>query len=168
MAIISFLIITLLVFLVTTYSIYLPFSDYSLEFVVTSIMYFISVLGIGWHSTLDYILHNLFSKQSVIIQSARINKFHVKKAISFSTWIISLLWAILLFVGMTINEQINSEHYQVYIIVFALFYTIMSSVRILWKDQKHWWVYDLLFAIFIKLTIAVITSALYLFIFKIM
>ena len=167
MAMISFLVLTGLLFSFTTYSIITPFSEYPIEFVVTNLMYILALLGIAWYYTFDYILHNLFSKQAVVIESKVIHKFHIKNAISMAIWTMSLMWSALLFVALTLNEQVYLEHYPIYIIVFGLFYGIMSLTRVLWKRKSQWWVYDFLFALFIKFTVSVITSTLYLLIFKI-
>lgn len=161
MAILSFLIVSGVIFGFTLSSVMIPFSDYSVEFSVTTLMYVLTLFGIAWHSLLDTILHNLFSKQLVVVESKSVNKFHIKNSISFSVWCMSLMWASLLFIVITTASQVSISYYPVYILVFTMFYTIMSIPRISWKRSELWWVYDILFAVAVNLLMPILTTGLY-------
>ena len=166
-AIISLLLSSVAILLFTCYLTYIPFSDTSVEFKVTDIMYILTFMGITWYSLLDYIIHNLFSKQLVLVHVPGINKFHVKNAISTCIWMMSLLWASLLFTVITIPQQAYLEYYPTYIIVFSMFYSTVSSIRLMWKSRKNWWVYDLVFAAIIKVSISVMATGFFIMITKI-
>ena len=160
-SIILFMFTTAIMLGLTTYMLYLPFLETSVDFRITTIIYVLSAMGIAWHSCLDYIIHNLFSKQLIIVETIKLNKFHIKNAISICTWALSLMWATSIFVIATLPQQEYVEYYPNYILVFSMFYIMMSGIRTLWNSNKKWWVFDLMLAVAVKFVINIITAALF-------
>lgn len=166
LAIISLISITGIITGLTGYSTYASLSGYSFDITVTDMMFLLSILGITWASVLDYLLLNLFSKQLVVIELPGVTKFHVKNALSFCIWLVSLLWGCVLFTVMTLPQQMYLEYYPIYILVFAVFYSIMSMLSFSWRANKQWWLFDIFLIVFVKLMIPIITASIFVLIFK--
>jgi hypothetical protein len=167
MMFLSFVFISSVLLGFTSYSMYKVLNSEYIGINVSTLMYLCSLIGLMWYSVFDYILHNLFSKQRVVVEPNYITKFHIKNLISTCVWVVSLIWTTLIFTVQTLPQQLYIDYYPSYVFTLAIFYLLVSIPRTIWKDHPKSWFFEILFWIMIYFTIKIITAAIFLLLIKI-
>ena len=167
MMFLSFIFISSILLGFTSYSIHTVLNSEYIGIGVSTLMYLCSLIGLMWYSVFDYILHNLFSKQRVVVEPNYITKFHIKNLISTCVWVVSLMWATLIFTVQTLPQQMYIDYYPSYIFTLVIFYLLVSIPRTIWKEHPKSWLFEILFWIMIYFTIKIITAAIFLLLIKI-